>query len=151
MTDKNYTHDDIRTECDEVKVGFITNIISQKGIPANFVPIPKSYPNKIFFREDGTQREWILLEGRHFFCVYCLCFSSKKKHRLILGVKYEPRCRMSEILKSHDKEKHHNLAETAYVAKATCDPERGKHRLNPDKWLVLKTVVKTIIFQATHG
>lgn len=49
---------DITNKSDENKIVFIRNIISQKRIPANFVPLQNSYQNKIFFRENGEQREW---------------------------------------------------------------------------------------------
>lgn len=141
---------DIKDESDENKIVFIRNIISQKGIPANFVPLQNSYQNKIFLRENGEQREWILFENNNFFCVYCVCFSLYEQHRLITGINYEKNCRISEFLKRHETEKHHIYAKNVYADKAlTCETERQKNR--SDKWIVLSSIVKIIIFQATHG
>lgn len=150
MVDDNYTHDVIRNKSDGDKVVFIKSIISQKGIPASFGGYQNSYVHKIFFRDDGEQRDWILYENNKFFCVYCLCFSLREKHRLIAGINYEKGCRISEILKLHETEAHHNRAKNIYAEKTTtCDSEERKKRL--DKRIVLDTIVKIIIFQATHG
>lgn len=141
---------EIRSQSDENKVVFIKNIISQKGIPANFVPLQYSCQNKIFFGADNKKREWILFENNKFFCVYCLCFSLYKKHRLIKGINYEKNCRISDALKHHETERNHIRARNIYFDMVpTCGSERIKKP--SDKWIVLSSVVKIIIFQATHG
>lgn len=150
MLDDKYTSDVIRNKSDEQKVIFIKNVISQKGIPVNFVAFEKSYANKIFFRENEVQREWIFFENNKFFCAYCLCFSLRAKHRLIAGINYEQKCRISETLKLHETEANHIRARDIYAENSTtCDLKEMKNR--SDKRIVLNTIVKIIIFQATHG
>lgn len=150
MIDENYTYDVIRNKSDADKVVFIKNIISQKGIPVNFSAFQNSYVHKIFFRDDGEQRDWILYENNKFFCVFCLCFSLREKHRLIAGINYGKGCRISEIVKLHETEANHTRAKNIYAEKAaTCDSEERKIRV--EKRIVLDTIVKIIIFQSTHG
>lgn len=59
MLSENFDCDGIRNKSDEDEIAFIENVVSRKGIPANFVPFQRSYPNKIFYKEDGEQREWV--------------------------------------------------------------------------------------------
>lgn len=149
MGSENYSRE-IRNKRDTHKIDFIESIISQKGIPDNFVPLPRSFPNKIFFKDDGEQREWISFENSTFFCAYCVCYSEYKNHRLIEGIKYEKGCRISEILKLHEAEKHHIAAKRIYTQRtSTCDV--GEMNRLEDKRIVLKSIAKIIIFQATHG
>lgn len=89
-------------------------------------------------------------EKNKFFCAYCICNSLSANHRLIQGIKYEKGCRISEILKHHETEKNHIYAKNIYAqSTSTCDPDEEKRR--KDKRIVLKNIVKIIIFQATHG
>lgn len=147
------TYDVIRNKSDENKVAFITNTITEKGIPAHFEPLPNSYERKIFFRrKDGTeeQREWLLYEDNKFFCVYCLCFSLFERHRLISGVNYMKNCKICEILNKHENEAHHIRAKSIFVDKTTKgDSQDRTNQL--EKRNVLNTVVKIIIFQASFG
>lgn len=150
------TCDEIRSKNNEMKCAFIKNVISQTGIPANFTPLPRSSQNKIFHRINGNEeeyREWILFENNTFFCVYCLCFSAMKKHRLIQGIEYVRECRITDALKTHEKETHHERAKSIYLDLVSNIPfnrdDRNAHQ--SEKRVVLKAIVKIIIFIATHG
>lgn len=150
MVDANYISTDITNKSDEQKVVFIKNTLSQQEIPANFVPLPNSKLENIFFRENGERREWILFENGKFYCVYCLCFSSHRKSRFISGIEYKKGCRCSEALKKHENEINHISAKNIYVGKLpTCDSEMEQKRR--DKRIALDSIVKIIIYQATHG
>lgn len=141
--------DVIRSANNETKVGLIYHVISQIGIPAEFNPLPKSNGVKIFYRmrnDEPEQREWLLYENNKFFCVYCLCFSSLKNHRLIEGVEYVQKCRITETLNSHEFEAHHDVAKTKFLNIASgCDKNWSENRI------VFEAIVKIIIFLATHG
>lgn len=141
---------DMRNRSDHDKINFIDITISQKDIPKNFVPLPKSNSEKIFFRENGEKREFILFENNKFFCVFCVCYSLYTKHRLITGINYEKGCTVSQILKQHENEKHHINAKRIYEEKnSACVPQADEQR--QDKRVVLNCIVKIIIFQASHG
>lgn len=150
MIDENYNCVDIGNESDGNKIEFIENIISREGIPANFVPLANTYQNKIFFRADGMQREWILFSSNKFFCAYCLCFSLCNNHRLVVGIDYVKKCRISETLKLHETEKNHISAKNIYFGKAEARDCENKENAS-DKRIVLTSIVKIIIFLATHG
>lgn len=139
----------IRNEDNGTKVAFINDVISQIGIPAFFKPLPNSNGNKIFYRMTNNgqeQREWLLFENNVFFCVYCLCFSSLKKHRLIEGIEYVRNCRVTETLNSHEFEAHHNRAKAVFLDMISgCETNQSENRM------VVKSIVKIIIFLATHG
>lgn len=153
MCDENYTYDVIRNKSDEIKVDFITNAIAQTGIPAHFKPLSRFDENKIFFRGkngEQTQREWLLFENNSFFCVYCLCYSLYERHRLISGIDFVKNCKITELLNKHENEAHHVRAKNIYVEKiSNCDPQEKTNR--SEKRIVLTTIIKIIIFQATHG
>lgn len=139
----------IRNENNSAKVAFINDVISQVGIPPNFKPLPKSNGNKIFYRmtnNEQEQREWLLFENNYFFCVYCVCYSSLKRHRLIEGIEYVRNCRVTETLNSHEFEAHHIRAKTVFLDMTSgCETNQSENRI------VIKSIVKIIIFLATHG
>lgn len=144
----------IRNQNIEIKVAFAKNVISQKDIPAEFVPIPRSCPEKIFYRinDDGEKqrREYILFENNKFFCVYCLCFSPREINRLIKGIDYVPGCRISNILSVHENEALHKLAIKEFDRINGNDPAQGDID-KPERRNAIKSIVKIIIFIATHG
>lgn len=141
---------DIKNKSDEQKVVFIKNTLSQREIPGNFVRLQNSKPEKNFFRENGERREWVLFENDKFFCAYCLCFSSHQKSRLIVGFEYNKGCRCTDVLKKHENEQNHISAKNIYIGKiSTCDSEIKQKRRN--KRMALDSIVKIIIYQATHG
>lgn len=149
-----HTVEVIRNKNVETKVAFVKDHISHKEIPANFIPLPRTYENKIFFRindnNENEYREWISFENNFFYCVYCVCFSSLKKHRLIQGIEYARNCRISDALNVHETELHHKRAISIYLDLVSNCVTRD--RTHPsDKRIVLKTIVKIIIFIATHG
>lgn len=146
--------DFIRKGSNDEKVNFIENVVKQTDIPAHFVPMKNSSgSDKIFYEcVDGEKRkrEWLLFLNNRFYCVYCLCFSklnSADTNRLIKGVEYEKGGRISEKLTCHEKESHHNLAKSTYINLINNFLSvEGAQKRN-----VITTIVKIIIYIATHG
>lgn len=151
VENNNNNSANIRNKSDEIKVNFIKNVLSQTGIPQNFIALPKSNENKIFFgfKNDETQRrDYILFENNTFYCVFCLCFSPLAENSLTQGVKYVPGCRITTKLGIHDNSANHQLAQNVYAEKST--NLNGGIQQN-SKRNVLRIVLKIIIFLATHG
>lgn len=150
--DKDY-YGNIRQESDECKVNFITISLAQTSIPSNYKPIPYSHPEKIFYHTlDGKQirREWLAFHDNKFFCVYCLCFSaSDDNNPLIKGVEYVKNCKITEKLNYHQTTTHHKLAKETHLNLISNGSQEGIHRSESKE--VIKTIVKIIIFIATHG
>lgn len=100
----------IRNQSDEIKLDFITNILRETGIPANFAPTWKTNnTRKIFFRiKDGCEekREWVLFENQHFYCAYCLCFALHE-YRFVKGVEYVKSGCITDNVNKHEKESYH--------------------------------------------
>lgn len=139
----------VRSQSNEFKVAFINDIISKAGIPTNFQSLPNSNENKIWYRINNSEqepREWLFYENNKFFCVYCLCFSSLKRHRLIEGIEYVKNCRVTETLNSHEFTSHHARAKIVFRnMNLRCETNQSENRI------VVKVIVKIIIFLATHG
>lgn len=141
----------IRKETITNKVSFIKNAISREGVPANFKPLPRCNTEKIFYTinaEGKQQREWLFFEENKFFCAYCVCFSPADTNRLVEGVTYQAGCRLPDKLHGHERESKHIAAKnifTAHVSGKAAEEDRG------EKWNALKSIVKIIIFIATHG
>lgn len=143
---------EIRDKTDRDKIISIKNVTSQTGIPSNFTPLPRSNANKIFFKTNGQQREWVFFENDKFYCIICVCFSLFEKRRLVTGIKYEKNCRITDALNEHENEKQHIYSKNAYadiVQAMSCDSDETK--TPSDKRIVITTIMKIIIFQATHG
>lgn len=98
-------------------------------------------------KENGFYSKTII-----FFCVFCLCYSVYGEHKLIKGVNYVKKCRITELLNQHENETHHLKARGTYIEK---DSQQNNCvdtiRIRSEKWNVLKTIVKIIIFITTHG
>lgn len=141
---------EIRDRSKQEKLDFISNVLSQTELPLDFIPIAKSNANKIFFRNNGERRDWVFFEKNTFFCAYCMCFSLVSNRRLVMGVNYEKNCRIVDILNQHETEKLHTYSKTVYNDTVnTCDSHQSV--AHPEKRIVLRTIMKIIIFQATHG
>lgn len=142
--------DSIRNNSDEAKSEFISRVIKQTGIPANFVPIARSNVMKKIYeiKDDGShKREWLFFLNNKFYCIYCLCFSPLDENRLVKGIEYVKNCRAIDILNNHGKETNHQTAKNAYLRSTnTYDGGGGDTRRN-----ALKCIVKIIIYIATHG
>lgn len=145
MADANNNFTGFENKSYEEKIVFIKNTLSLPGIPANFVPMPHNFAEKMFFRENGERFEWILFENGKFFCAYCLCFSSNRKNQFIAGHEYSMGSRCRATFNQHEKGKHHIIAKNIYVGKPESKNERS------DKRITLNSIVKIIIYQASHG
>lgn len=125
------------------------------GIPSSFNPLRGSCPEKIFFRINAhgqnKSREWILFNNNLFYCSHCLCFSTKKQGPLIDGVEYKKNCRISEILKNHEAGAHHIHATNIFISYRGGAPATSCDIPANEKRGVLCSIVKIIIFLATHG
>lgn len=144
--------DQIRNSTTEAKIEFITNVISKTNIPSDFNKIPRSRPEKIFYEiKDGKQckREWVLFFQNKFYCVYCVCLSPLCGNRLVIGVEYVKGCRISEYLSSHEHESNHTGARNRYSELVS--PNSGENMCQSAKRNVMRSIVKIIIFIATHG
>lgn len=120
----------IRNSTDECKVEIISKIISQTGIPQEFMKIGGTNEQKIFYEikdDNQQQREWLLFLDNKFFCIYCVCFSPLDQNRLVQGVKYEKHCRIIERVRSHGNESHHRTAQNAYSTIVTQLRNRFKY------------------------
>lgn len=136
----------------DVKIEFITNVIAATEIPSDFIKILRSKPGKIFYEiKDGEQykREWVLFLENKFYCVYCVCFSPLSENRMVVGVDYVKGCRISEFLNSHGNESNHSAAKNRYSALVS--PDNGENTCQLAKKNVIRSIVKIIIFIATHG
>lgn len=141
---------EIRDRSKQEKLDFMSNVLSQTELPSDFIPIARSNTNKIFFRNNGERRDWVFFEKNNFFSAYCMCFSLASNRRLVTGVKYEKNCRIVDILNQHETEKLHTYSKTLYIDTVnTCDSNQSV--AHPEKRIVLRTIMKIIIFQATHG
>lgn len=145
MADANDNFTGFENKSYEENIVFIKNTLSQQGIPANFVPLQHTNAEKVFFRENGERFEWILFENGKFFCAYCLCFSSNRRGQFIAGYEYSVGSRCRATFNQHEKGKNHIIAKNIYVGK----PESGNERSY--KRIALDSIVKIIIFQASHG
>lgn len=150
--DSDETIYQIRNSSNEVKIDFITNVISETEIPSEFQKLVGSNPEKIFYEiKDGCQskREWVLFYQNTFYCVYCVCFSPLNGNRLVTGVEYEKGCRISEFLKTHDLNLHHIGARNRYSE--LFNQNNGEITCKSAKRNVITAIVKIIIYIATHG
>lgn len=145
--------DIIRNNTDECKIEFVSNVISQKGIPFDFKKIGRINGEKIFFEiKNGKKqkREWVFFLNNKFYCVYCLCFSPLHQNRLVLGVEYVKNCRITDKINIHGNESHHRAAKNTYSEIVACF-EKGGEVCPSEKRNAIKCIVKIIIFVATHG
>lgn len=151
--DNYYDAKTIRNQSDEVKLSFINNVIRGTEIPTNFVPTWKTNnTRKMFYRiKNGNEekREWVLFENNHFYCAYCLCFALQP-YRFVKGVEYMKGGRTTESLRKHDEESHHKHAMGIYL-KLNVDFREETSQPKSPKRVVLRAILKIIIFIATHG
>lgn len=150
---KNYDVNTIKNESNENKLDFIRNVLEQTEIPDNFAPTWRiSNKRKIFFRiKDGREykREWVLYENNNFYCAYCLCFAINE-NRFVKGFEYSQGCRITDNLNKHEQEVHHILAEKTF-SKNDSDHQQETTEAVSTKRNMLQTIIKIIIFVATHG
>lgn len=143
----------IRSQSDEIKLSFIENVLRETGIPANFLPEWRTNSiRKIFFRiKDGFEekREWVLFENGKLSCAYCLCFALQN-FRFVNGVVYEKGGNISDSLNKHEKEAYHKHAIGVY-SKLNAHLLNEKCESESPKRVVLRAIIKAIIFIATHG
>lgn len=150
---ENYVVNTIRNQTDEFKLEFIRNVSAQVEIPVAFKPSWKtSGTRKLFYPiKDGKEqkREWVYFEENKFYCTYCLCFAIKK-NQLVEGIEYVAGSRMGDKLQKHDQAAFHKLAESTYL-KFDCDIQQEACEAVSAKKNVLRSIVKIIIYIATHG
>lgn len=154
MSDINNNFDvkSIKNKSNEIKLEFIKSVIPQTGIPGNFVPIWKTNnTRKIFYEiKDGHEqkRDWVFFQNNTFYCLYCLCFAINENH-FVNGIEYVKGCRITDNLKKHDEAAHHKHAHSTYLK---CRESTHKpHQDDSEKRKVVRIIVKTIIYIATHG
>lgn len=147
----------IRSQCHEAKLNFIKNVLKECATPANFESTWKTNSTKkIFFRiKDGCEekREWLLFDNNHFYCAYCVCFASKE-NQFVKGVEYVKGGRITDNLNKHEKQEQHQRAMGTYAElNANCRLKscQGVPRTATAKRIVLRSILKIIIFLATHG
>lgn len=132
---------------------FIKNILRETGIPTNFTPTWKTNnTRKIFFQiKDGCEekREWVLFENQHFYCAYCLCFALHE-YRFVKGVEYVKGGGITNSVKKHEIEAYHKHAKDVFL-KLSADHQHGTCQSEPSKRVVLRAIIKIIIYIATHG
>lgn len=147
------------------KIVFIEENIRHCGLPHNFPKLRGSSANKIFNRINGDcqeKREWLLFRDNHFYCTYCLCFSANRNARLVKGAEYKAGCRITQIVNLHENERHHLSAEKMFQSAHSSNDKKpaptgdagtsSNGGMQADeKRSVLSTIVKIIIFIATHG
>lgn len=144
--------DSMKTEINDKKLDFIKNVVTRIDIPANFVRIKNSPTGEELFHTfvngEKHRREWLFLQDSHFFCVYCICFSKQNGTNIFAnGVEYKPKCRISQKLKLHENESHHNLAKSTYLSLVgNSISGEGVQKRN-----VIKIILKVIIYISTHG
>lgn len=150
---KSFDVKTIRNQRDENKLIFIKNVLRETGIPANFAATWKTNSTrKIFYRiKNGHEekREWVLFENNYFYCAYCLCFALQE-YRFVKGVEYVKGGRITESLSKHDEESYHKHAMGTYM-KLNADFQEATSQPESLKRVVLRTIMKIIIFIATHG
>lgn len=137
---------------DEDKSEFITKIVSSSNISTDF-KAQRRTAEKIFFESiNGVmqKREWLLFSNGHFFCVYCVCFSSCSTNQFVIGVEFNKNRRIVECIIAHNHRFHHGLAKNSYLGMIESNHEA--ENLNcPENRNALTCIVKIIIFIATHG
>lgn len=114
---------------------------------------------KIFHREDedvSDYRNWLSLDGKYLYCVYCLCFDNRglsKNISLTKGIdSSQPISRLNQHLKRHEDSRLHNLCKDEFLKVNSTIPqmchydERTSRNRN-----IVKSIIRTIIFNATHG
>lgn len=149
----NFDVKTIRCQSDEIKLSFIENVLSETGIPASFLPDWKTNSiRKIFFRikdKSKEKREWIFFENGKFYCAYCLCFALRN-YRFVNGVVYLKGGNISDSVNKHENETHHKHAKGVYL-KLNAPLRNGNCESESPKRVVLRAIIKAIIFIATHG
>lgn len=142
---------------------------------------------KIFFKtcdKEGNnveKRKWLIYEQNYFFCVYCVCFLTKKSNYNLFtrGINYDvTNGRLSQRVSCHEISANHILAEKMYLKalRESTSETAGNSMLRCKKSssaiesqiqlvepqhndiadeinvkAVVKCVVKIIIFLTTHG
>lgn len=150
---KNYDVNTIKKENNDTKLDFIRNLLSQTEIPENFAPTWRiGNKRRIFFRiKDGKEykREWVLFDENKFYCAYCLCFALNDS-RFVKGFEHSQGCRITDLLNKHEQGTYHILAKKTFLKHDSAHQQDITEAVSA-KRNVLRTLIKIIIFIATHG
>lgn len=112
--------------------------------------------DKIFYSPVGNFREWLLLDSQLLYCVYCVCCDNNnlsKNVALANGVDYnQPAYRLKQHLTQHEKSKLHSVCKHEYLKAVSPDPVEWNYDDQVSKNReILKSIIRVIIFSATHG
>lgn len=103
-------------------------------------------------------RKWILCEEEKLYCVYCVCFKNhdqQKSNCLIEGLKTDKLVSaLTRAIRNHEQSTLHKICQQKYF-KALCnidnDYEITYNEGVTEQRTIVTTVLKIIIFLATHG
>lgn len=101
-------------------------------------------------------REWIICDKEKIFCVFCVCFlNSNEENILIKGISTKQLISViTKALVNHEHSCAHKISKHKYL-KAASEYDSSisinyDEKTNQDR-AVVKTVLKVIVFLATHG